>query len=847
MTPERWHQVKEILHEALQKEPGERSGFVGQACQTDPSLRLEVESLLTPGPGMAEDFLKSAPPDQDRILLTGGMRLGSYEIAKLIGVGGMGEVYRAYDPRLGRYVAIKVLPRAVATDPDCLRRFEQEARAAAALNHPNIVAIYDIGTSDQTIPYVVSELLDGQTLRESLRQGPLLGPKAVDLTLQIASGVAAAHEKGIIHRDLKPENLFVTKDGRIKILDFGLAKLIEPVAVEQSEPALADKAERGVVMGTLGYMAPEQVCARIADYRADIFALGAVMFEMFTGKRAFQGASSADTLSAILNEEPSFSCLSGNATPGLQRVISRCLEKKPEGRFQSAADLALAIRSLPEFSVPQTSALPGTLDVLPWIKWSALLVIAVVLLTWRFVRSNDVVPIHSIAVFPFANASKGSEMDYLGEGLSEEITNSLSRLPNLKVMARSTVSHYKLRQDDPQGVGRDLHVDAVLTGRVSERGNELEVETELLNVGTGTQLWGKRYSRSATDASLLQTAITRDIARYLRPQLSENLQEGLAKPVTKDAAAYQFYLRGRGRLESWTPEDLNAAAEFFEKAVAVDQNYAAAYAGLADVYAIKGYQGYVTGPELVQRARSAAVRALELDSLISEPHAALANVDLAYFGNFPEAEVEIQKALDLDPNSDYANKISCWIKIAVAKFQDGLADCRKALELDPLSLQNNVSLAFAFYFARDYKNAIEQANKTLTMDPKYSEAEGVLSFAYEQLGNYSQAAEHLINGRRLKGQEGRADELRHAFDNSGYRRFLKTYARIVEAEGFYYREAEAYAMLREKDAAFAALKKSLNSLNTRAAARNLKVDPRLDSLRSDPRFTDILRRTGLPQ
>jgi eukaryotic-like serine/threonine-protein kinase len=343
-----------------------------------------------------------------------------------------------------------------------------------------------------------------------------------------------------------------------------------------------------VVMGTLGYMAPEQVCAQVADFRADIFALGAVMFEMFTGKRAFQGATSADTLNAALNEEPSFSCLSGNATPGLQRVISRCLAKNPEGRFQSAADLALAIRSLTEFSVPQTSSLARNLHVHPWIKRSALLAIAVVLLTWRFVRSSDVVPIHSIVVLPFANASKDSEMDYLGEGLSEEITNSLSRLPDLKVMARSTVSHYKLRQDDPQGVGRDLRVDAVLTGRVREHGNELGVETELINVGTGTQLWGKRYRRSASDASLLQTAITRDLARYLRPQLSENQQEGLAKAVTKDAGAYQFYLRGRDRLESWTPEDLNAAAEFFEKAVAVDPNYAAAYAGLADAHHGRG-------------------------------------------------------------------------------------------------------------------------------------------------------------------------------------------------------------------------------------------------------------------
>ena len=472
---------------------------------------------------------------------------------------------------------------------------------------------------------------------------------------------------------------------------------------------------------------------------------------------------------------------------------------------------------------------------------AAVVLVGAATLVWRSLgsRTSGAITIHSIAVLPFANASKDPEMDYLGEGMSEEITNSLSRLPNLQVMARSTVSHYKSRQDDPQGVGHDLHVDAVLTGQVVEHGSELDIETELVNVATGAQLWGERYTRNANDASLLQAVITRDIASQLRPQLSGSEQESFAKVGTKDAEAYQLYLKGRYRFEKWTPEDFKAAAEFFDKAVARDPNYAAAYAGLADVYA---NQGYFSGREAFDKSRTLARRALELDPQNPEAHISLASVDMWFFWNFPEAATEIRKALALDASSAYGHQVSCWFELEMGRAEEAVTECHKAVELDSLSLIYSNMLGETYYFKRDYNDAIEQQTKTLEIDPKYADAVASLGNAYEQMGNYKQAMEQWIKLEQLQGHEARAEELRQVFERSGYKGFLKKAAKDSENEGFY--AACDYAMLGEKDAAFAALEQAS------AAGSHvdvIKLEPKLDNLRSDPRYAALLRRIGLPQ
>jgi eukaryotic-like serine/threonine-protein kinase len=771
----------------------------------------------------------------------------------------MGIVYEAEDLKLGRHVALKFLPDELAHDAQALSRFQREAKAASSLNHSNICTIYEIDEADGRT-FIAMELLEGQTLRHMISGKALEIETVLHLGIQIADALDAAHSKGIVHRDITPANVFVTNRGQAKILDFGLAKVsLKPESVALSAPTIESEGHLtspGSALGTVAYMSPEQVRGKELDARTDLFSFGAVLYEMCTGTLPFRGDTTGAMFDSILNRAPVAPVrLNPDVPLQLEQVVSKALEKDRNLRHQHASDIRTDLQRLKRDSESGKSAATtgaGTRIHSRRRLWgvvagaAAVVLVGAAFLAWRSLhsRTSDTAPIHSIAVLPFANASKDPEMDYLGEGISEEITNSLSRLPNLQVMARSTVSQYKSRQDDPQGVGHNLHVDAVLTGRVLEHGSELNVETELVNVVTGAQLWGERYTRSANDASLLQAAITRDVAGQLRPQLGAGQKERLTKVGTQNAEAYQLYLKGRYHLDRFTQEDLKAAAGFFEKAVALDGNYAAAYAGQADAYALQGYSGYVRGQEAYSKARDAARRALQLDSEISEPHISIAVADMFFFRDYREAQASLQKALALDPNSAYAHEITCWFNDEMGRVQEAIAECRKALEIEPLSLLDNLGLSATYYFAREYEQSLQQANRALEIDPKYSQAIEQIEGVYEVTGDYKRAIAQRIKLEQALGDRLGADEVRQVFEKSGYQGYLKKDAKDKEAGGDHYGAAEDYAVLGTKDAAFAALERAAAEGQ---ALDNFKLDPALDSLRSDPRYADLLRRIGLPQ
>ena len=795
--------------------------------------------------------------------LSAGTRLGPYEVLAPLGAGGMGEVYRARDTRLGREVAVKVLPAAFSADPDRLRRFEQEARAASALNHPNILTIYDVGTHDSA-PYVVSEFLDGETLRERLAGATLPARKAMDYGIQIAEGLAAAHEKGIVHRDLKPENLFVTKDGRVKILDFGLAKLTQPEVASGAlteVPTATAGTEPGVVMGTVGYMSPEQVRGQRADPRSDIFAFGAILYEMLTGRRAFRGDSAIETMNAILKDEPpEISASRPGLSPALDRVVRRCLEKSPEERFQSARDLAFALQETVSgtAAAPPATALPASRSrSILWFTSLGLSLVAllVVLIATNAgglrgrLRGRATGPrIESLAVLPLENLSHDPEQEYFADGMTEELITDLAQIRSLRVISRTSVMAYKATKKPLPQIGRELNADAILAGSVQKSGDRVRITAQLIHAATDRHLWARSYERDLRDVLSLQGEVARAVTKEIRAAVTPQEEARLAKVRPVDPEAHELYLKGRYYWNKRTESDVRRGLEFFQKAIERDPAYALAYDGLSGAWLALGFYEGLSPRETFPRAKAAATKALEIDDGLAEARAALAMVNLLFEWNWAQAESEFKKTLELNPNYPAGHHWHAEFLTAMGRHEEAVAEARRARELDPLSLIINAWVGRQLYFSRRYDEAIAECRKTLELDTNFVPAHWLLGSALVQKARYPEAVAEFQEAVRLtEGSPRYLARLGHAYAVMGKldeaRRLLD---QLVELSR--HRHVSSYNLavvalgLGERDRALGWLEKAYEERSSQMCF--LKVEPLWDALRPDPRFHEVLRQVG---
>jgi TolB-like protein/Tfp pilus assembly protein PilF len=783
----------------------------------------------------------------------------------------MGVVYRALDLKLGRNVALKFLPPEMVRDRQALERFQREARAASALNHANICTIHEINECDGH-PFIVMEYLEGHSLKQLITGKPLNNTQILEIAIQIADALEAAHESGIIHRDLKPGNIFITRRGQAKVLDFGLAKLMQsplPAIDEEGSDALPTVAEtrdltsRGVALGTVAYMSPEQARGEELDQRSDLFSLGAVLYEMATGRLAFGFGTTALVFEAILNRTPvPATRLNPELLPDLGWITSKLLEKDRKLRYQAApelrADLKRVKRDTESAGVPTLVAPPYSADrrrkkmiVAATVLCSVLAIVALAgRRIWHGLMGGSPDRIRSIAVLPFANVGSDSNVEYLADGVTEGIISSLSRVPELRVMARSTVFSYKGRDISAQKVGQDLQVDAVLLGKITQRGDTLNIQTDLVRVSDGSELWGDQYTRKVSDLFAVQGDIAREIYDSLRPKLAGAEAKQLAIHDTENPEAYQLYLQGLFYWNKWTQDGFQKAIDFFRKAVEKDPAYAQAYAGMADAYTFMGASGYVAPQEVWQSAKSAAMQSVKIDDSLPEGHVSLALVRENFDWDWAGAEKEFKRAIELNPNSAEAHHWYGDFLTRLGRFDEARTELKKAQELDPLSLLINTSAGRELYFARQYPAAIEQFRKTLDMDRNFVPAQHGIELAYAQNGMFREAVAERQKVLTLSGSPDLAAAIGDDYRKSGYEGVLQSWLEglnEVSKRGYVssYNIAQIHARLGHKPEAHAMLERAFGSRDGNLTY--LKIDPVFDDLRSDQQIQGLLLKLAMPQ
>lgn len=790
------------------------------------------------------------------MVLSPGTRLGAYEILAPLGAGGMGEVYRARDTRLGREVAVKVVSERLTSESNGLARLQREARAVASLSHPNIVALHDIG-SENGVAFIVMELLEGESLNQCIAAGGLPWKRALEIGAAIADALASAHGKGVVHRDLKPANIFVTREGHTKVLDFGLAKL--DVFRTDALPAgliRPGETEPGVVLGTVAYMSPEQAKGEPADQRSDIFALGCVLYEMLSGRRAFDGETAPETLAAILRDDPPSLAGSGDTFPSsIGALVRRCLEKKPDQRFQSARDLAYSLREI--LGASASRAVGGHVGAgRRFSRHSVALAAALTAGAFWFgtqrQSAGSGARIQSLAVLPLSSLSPDREQEYFADAMTEELTTRLAKLRTWRVISRTSVMAYRQTQKRIPDVARELGVDAVIEGSVLREGSRVKVTARLIDGRTARHIWTDTFERELDSVLAIQNDVARAIASAVDVTLTPEGDRRLTsatRPVLP--AAYDAYIRGRHAWDKRSEADLREAIRLFQQSIDADPTYAPAYAGLADCYAQLGYGSYIAPEDSFPRARAAAMRALELDPTLAEAHASLCFVRMYYDWDFMKAETEFKRAFELNPNYAIAHQWYAYLLTAMERpAGEAEREIAIAKQLAPLSVPINLDQAYILHYYDRNEEALRSVRLALEMNPKFPPGYFWLGRIYTSGGRYKEAERALQNIGPLRTWTPAMAVLGYLYGKSGRmneaRAMLKEFEDLARSDRYAsgYAVAVVHAGLGDAERAFAFLDAAYRERSHWLVW--LKRDPRWNDMRADVRLQSLVTRIGLP-
>jgi serine/threonine protein kinase/tetratricopeptide (TPR) repeat protein len=855
--------VEELCSEALTKPATERGQFLESACRGDKELQREVESLLASlekdgalleGQALemaARMVAKDQAPSLTEQLV--GKKVGHFEVLQKIGRGGMGEVYQVRDTQLDRMVALKILPFEMASNPDRLRRFVQEAKAASALNHPNIATIYEIGQSEG-LNWIAMELIQGETLTERLKSHALEMKEVMNIAIQAAEALKEAHDQGIIHRDIKPANIMLTRHDQVKVLDFGLAKRIHlEMPAEGTAASTESQTSPGVIMGTVDYMSPEQVLGQEVDRRTDLFSLGVVFYVMVTSRFPFSGISPTDTMGKILHAQPeAMTRFNQKAPPELERIVRKCLEKDRELRYQSAGNLLLDLRRLKlDADSGQAATLLVTADapsraveVLPPPKrrkwgWAALQ-------EWFWGRPSQ---IRALAVLPLVNLSGDPDQEYFADGMTEALITDLSKIRVVKVISRTSVMQYKGVKKPLREIARALGVGFIIEGSVQRAAQQVRITAQLISTATDTHLWAERYERNFRDVLTLQGEVAQAVAREIRIVLTPEESKRLARARPVNPEAYDAYLKGQFHWYKLSREHLDMAHGYFQLALEKDPNCALAYVGISNVWLMRGDAGFMLPGEVLAKAKTAVSKALEIDDTLAEAHIALANITILFERNWSVGEREFRRGLELNPNNADGHMFYADYLISIKRMEGWKKEIQRARELDPFNLFIHCFYGWLLVFVRRYDEAISQLHKVLATEPGFSSAHMGLWGAFYKKGMPAEALAEARQFFRVLGDYEVEEALGRGCAKGGYAGGMLLGAETLAARSNQthvpaVRIARLYAHAGENHQAIEWLEKAWGQRET--PLMHLQVAWDWDHLRDDPRFQNLLRRMNFP-